>query len=146
MSHDIDKGLTLGGLGLAYGCALAFIGFLAAGFGHGCYVIIGLSSAPLGLLQNILISLIGGPVLWTVVGLLLGTSRHLVLRLAFLATMLSHYASLFHVLRSPSIFADWDYLPKVQSIVWIGFAVYAIGQALIWIWYVGQFYLSKKPE
>ena len=47
-------------IGLLVGLILSFVGFIAAGLGHGSYVIIGLVSSPLGTFGNVLIALFGG--------------------------------------------------------------------------------------
>ena len=41
------------GVGFGFGSAMAFLGFLAAAAGHGCYVTIRLASAPLGFLAAV---------------------------------------------------------------------------------------------
>src|SRR5580765_1700576 len=53
--------------GMLFGVGLAALGFLAAGAGHGTYVLIGASSAPVGVL-GIRAALAGAPIFWAVVG------------------------------------------------------------------------------
>jgi hypothetical protein len=46
-------------LGAAYGVGLGFLAFVSAGFGHGTYSLVGVSSAPIGVL-GIPAALFGG--------------------------------------------------------------------------------------
>jgi hypothetical protein len=119
--------------GFLYGGVLAFLAFLAAGFGHGTYVLAGLSSSPLSLFGNIPLALLSPPLLWSAIGALSGAAKRRVARICLLLGLVAHYASIPIVLQSPSAFADWEYLPRVQGVVWLGIIVYIVGQAAIWV-------------
>jgi hypothetical protein len=125
--------------GWCYGVYLAFLGFLATGFGHGVYVPCGLFSAPLSLFDNIPLAMLSPPVLWCLTGALLGGARRRICLAGLLLVMAAHYASLPFVLRSPSVFADWDYvfnwgyIHHLREVLWVGLVVYATGQAAIWV-------------
>lgn len=129
---DLRLMLASGALGFCYGAGLTFLGFLAAGFGHGAYVVMGLSSAPCGLVQNVPFALAGTLVLWPLAGFLAGGARHWAWRTMFLLILSAHYLSLFRVLEKPSEFADWSYVPRVLSVFVVAVAFYGLGQAALW--------------
>lgn len=123
----------LAGAGFCYGLALLAFGFVATGAGHGTYVILGLSSSPLGLTQNIPVALFAAPVLWCTIGVLLGRVTSRVGRGLFLATMLAHYAALPFILGPKSYFGDWANVAKLPRFVAAALAVYGAGQLGLWI-------------
>src|SRR5690242_972150 len=91
--------------GFFYGLLLATIGFAVAAAGHGTYVLIGIWSAPLGIL-GIIVSLLSPPLLWSIIGWGLGRSERVRSRNAFLVLMAFHYLSLWPLLtRKP--YGDW---------------------------------------
>jgi hypothetical protein len=120
-------------LGLCFGLILGFLGFAAAGVGHGTYVLIGLSSSPFGLSQNIFLTWFGAPIFWCIVAALSGAATHRLPRALFLATMIAHYAALPIILGRESNFGDWGYVTKAAGVVAVGVAVYAVGQGGLWI-------------
>ena len=124
--------VILGTVGLAYGLALAVMGVMAAGAGHGTYVVIGLASSPFGLLQNVVIGLLGAPVLWGIAGLLLSAVRDSAWRAVFLAVMFAHYGGLLLVLFRPSPFADWSHASKMPEFVAEVIGFYIVGQTALW--------------
>ena len=77
--------------GLAYGGALGVLSFLAAGFGHGTYIPLVISSAPVALSGNVLVALVGAPVLWAIVCAIVRKDNRLELLAA--AFLLVHYAA-----------------------------------------------------
>lgn len=79
--------------GLGYGSALMVLGFVAAGAGHGTYVILRLSSSPLPLLAAIL-GIFGGPLVWGTIGGAFAFRRYAFGRRAFVGLLASHYAGL----------------------------------------------------
>jgi len=119
--------------GFVYGGMLAFLAFLATGFGHGTYVLAGVTSSPLSLFGNISLALLSPPLLWCAIGALSGAANRRIARICLLMGLVAHYASIPIVLHSPSAFADWEYLPRVQGVVWLGIIVYIAGQAAIWV-------------
>jgi hypothetical protein len=132
MFRDLPLMLIAASIGLAYGILLAIMGFLAAGFGHGTYVVIGLSSAPCGLGQNVIFALIGAPLLWLLSAFLSGGSRHWAWRALYLFVMTVHYVSLPWILQAPSPFADWSYVHKVEGLFWAAIVFYCAGQIGLW--------------
>ena len=121
------------------------IGFMVAGVGHGTYVVIALSSAPLGLL-GIAVALFGGPVLWSGVGILLAlAARSKAALVALVTVMLSHYAGLLFTLGTEDWFANWGHLPKgAVELVWVAVALYGFGQVAIWIWLVVELAVAGR--
>jgi hypothetical protein len=119
--------------GLSYGLALAVTAFLAAGFGHGSYVLAGLYSAPLSLFGSVPVALLCPPALWCSAGALLGRSSGPGGLAALVVLLVAHYASLPAILRPPGVFADWEYVARVKGIVWAGIVLYAAGQVTIWV-------------
>ena len=119
--------------GFLYGLVLACLGFLATGAGHGTYVIAGLASSPVSVIQSIWIALLSPPFIWSYVGFWLGGSAHVFGRLIFLLCMLMHYLGLIWVLRRPSEFADWGYVSKLPEFFAGAVGFYLIGQIAIWV-------------
>jgi hypothetical protein len=146
MPSDLRNPRVLGAIGFSCGIGMSALGFLAAGAGHGSYVLLGLFSAPLGEFRSVVVALIGPPFLWSMVGLILGWSRtNWLCRIAFPVLLIIHYLSLFMILSPPSPFADWKYVEKVKSLVIVGFTFYLAGHCFLWILYVQQF-LTGPPD
>lgn len=136
------KSMIYGCIGFAYGFGLMVLSIGAAGFGHGTYVLMGLSSAPLSILSllprgdfRVLIALLGTPVLWLLIGFLLGLSPSLRRVRCVLVVMAVHYSTALLLLlpASHSEFSDWSYVPKVQGVFIMGIVFYVIGQAFVWL-------------
>lgn len=124
--------------GLLYGILLAAVGLVATGAGHGTYVLIGASSAPLAFLA-ILPALLSPPLLWAIIGGLLSQSGHPGSRAFFLVIMASHYLSLWPLLtREP--YGDWESFDRMWQtwpvILATGVACYMVGQAVIWLYFL----------
>jgi hypothetical protein len=120
--------------GLVYGAALAGLAIIAAGAGHGTYLPMGVSSAPLGFF-GVLAAAWGAPLLWGGVGALLhwvprGSRKRIVM-----LALAVHYASALALMMSPS-FGDWAYvlrsMPAIGTIMAVWAATYVIGQFVIW--------------
>jgi hypothetical protein len=121
-------------LGFVYGLTLSFWGFVAAGFGHGSYVIIGMAASPLGFFGIIACFLVL-PIYWTIAGLALKRAYNRSYRSLFLTLLTLHYATMVPLLiREP--FNDWDKLPKMfdvePGILLAGGLVYVCGQIFVW--------------
>jgi hypothetical protein len=136
-NHFFRPGLRVRALsaliGFSYGVVLLFISILAAGAGHGTYVLMGFASAPLGLAENVLIALVGMPFLWCLLSFLASSARHRVWLAFFLVAMAIHYASLYPILSDRTHFGDWSYIPKVAEVFWPGLVVYGAGQVALWV-------------
>lgn len=132
MFRDLSLMGKWGAFGGSYGVFLAAMGFLAAGWGHGTYVVIGLSSAPCGLAHNVIIALIGAPVFWLFAAFFAAGARHWVWLLSFLLLMSAHYVSLFWILNDPTGFGDWSYVHKVRGLFWIAIVFYCAGHLALW--------------
>ena len=123
------------GVGFGFGSAMAFLGFLAAAAGHGCYVTIGLASAPLGFLaafsRNAFIAFVGAPFLWAALGAAAAAApgpawgRGLILGQAALGAL-----TVFPGLGGE--FADWGYFARTAGISGVGILAYAVGLAAAW--------------
>jgi hypothetical protein len=120
-------------LGAAYGIVLCVIGTIAAAGGHGTYIFIILSSAPVWLLTfagsiGVRAALLGIPVLWLGVGLLLNGKSNQKMT-SFFALMLVHYGSAIFLLVANR--GEW-WVPS-QLLGAFGFVWYLLGQIVIWI-------------
>lgn len=120
--------LLLGGI---YGGFLTVLGIAGAGAGHGTYVIIGVSSSPLGLTQSTILCIFAPVFLWAAVGFLLGLIEYAVCRKILLAVMFAHYAALPIILGQRSKFGDWGYVHREPQFVAASFALYGVGQLVI---------------
>ena len=118
-------------IGLAYGSVLASFSFLSAGFGHGTYVLMGLCSSPISLIQDVFVSLFSIPLLWGLLGTLLGLASYRAGRVVFLILIAAHYSALAIILCVGN-FADWSYVPRAPLLVWPGFVIYLVGQIALW--------------
>lgn len=125
----------MGMAGSGFGVALGIWGYLAAGAGHGTYVLIAISSAPLGLL-GIPVAAFGAPVLCGGVGFLLAAADRSPQRKLFLALAAAHYLGSLLLLTTRS-FGDWDYFNKVIAYMpgliagWL--VTYSAGHVLMWL-------------
>ncbi len=131
-NRDTSKNWYFAAIGFLYGLVLAIFGLMAAGAGHGTYVLTGIFSAPLGLI-GVPAALIGAIILWLVVGLLIKTSPKKFL--VFL--LLIHYGGIFLILNTET-YGDFKYFARMflvnPSILILGLVVYTLGQVLIWIY------------
>ncbi len=117
------------------GFVLMVAGFAAAGMGHGCYVVMGGSSSPFALVNNVAVAMFSTPVVWGVLGALAcSTSRGG--RMAFLAAMAAHYLALMPILTGNGNFSDWDYMHRQGDMVYwavvLGAVVYGCGHIGLW--------------
>lgn len=117
---------------LIYGAVLAVCSFVAAGFGHGTYTLLGLAGSPFAVL-GIPAAFLAACFQWC--GLVLARSwighRYLA------AILIVHYAAgalLLTVSASP--YADWSYVGKLPQsarvILVFGFLCYGVGQIALW--------------
>jgi hypothetical protein len=125
---------NLWAMGILYGAVLTVIGFLAANAGHGTYVLMGIFSAPFGLL-GIPGAIIGAMILWLLIGLLLG-GRNSSSKKFFLLMILVHYAGIILLLNTET-FGDWKYFEQAiennATTIFLGLAIYVVGQLFIWL-------------
>jgi hypothetical protein len=129
-----SKALLFLVVGVVYGAALVFMGFLLADIGHGSYVLLFIASAPFGL-GGAWPMVIFPPLMWGLVGWLIGSLSRFQQRFALALTLL-HYVSL------PCLSLALHY-PERQDLVKmfshdrqyavIGTAAYFLGQLLIWV-------------
>lgn len=124
-------------IGFLYGALLAIFAFLAAGMGHGTYVLAGLVSAPIGAI-GILAAFYGAPIFWSFTGLLLRNSGSRLRRVLFLCLVITHYLSSVALLTSER-YGDWKQFVKMFSsgqsaiVVVGGLLFYLIGQVVMWV-------------
>ncbi len=116
--------------GLFYGMGLSIFGFLAAGSGHGTYVLLGLASSVFAAL-GVLAALIAPPLLWAWIWGLMQTRRRL-----FVIAVIAHYAGAVAVLAGTD-FGDREHLASAwethRLLIASGFAWYLGGQILMWV-------------
>ena len=117
--------------GLVYGAVLAGLSVIAAGAGHGSYIPMVVSSAPIGLL-GAMAAVAGAPILWGGLGALLGWLRGVRRTRVVSIVLLVHYVSA----ALAASFGDWSYLfrsmPSIGAIIFTWAVVYVIGQLAIW--------------
>lgn len=124
-------------IGFVYGALLAIFAFLAAGMGHGTYVLAGLVSAPIGAI-GIPAAFYGAPVLWSCTGLLLRNPGSRLRRLLFLCLVVTHYLSSVALLTGER-YGDWKQFVKGFSsgqsatVLVVGLLFYLLGQVVIWV-------------
>jgi hypothetical protein len=121
--------------GAAYGLILTLFGFIAAGFGHGTYALLGIWSAPLSLLWAPF-ALFGAIALWAGVGLLLGSLVRSAQRVEFLIFISVHYAGAMVFLFTQE-YSEWAYFLKAwERVPWTimgGILTYFMGQVFMWL-------------
>ena len=124
---------SMGAMGFLYGLLLTVFGVFAASAGHGTYVLIGVFSSPFGLLGT-RAAFFGAIILWSVMGLLLGSSR----KKLFLLTIATHYVGIVLLLNTES-FGDWQYFDQAlesnATSIFLGLAIYIVGQLAMWLRY-----------
>jgi hypothetical protein len=117
--------------GLVFGGVLAGLSIIAAGAGHGSYIPMEISSAPIGLFGD-MAAATGAPIVWGGVGALLGWLRTDHRKRVIPLVLIIHYASAAII----AAFGDWAYLfrsmPAIGAIIFAWAAVYVIGQVAIW--------------
>ena len=104
-----------GGVGAAYGVLLGLLAFMSSGFGHGTFILVGVSSAPIGVL-GIPAGLLGAPLIWGVVGHLVSRVTSIRSSRAFLTAMCLHYLGVVVLFLTPT-YGDWAYLPRVLEAI-----------------------------
>jgi hypothetical protein len=123
------------GLGFVYGLALAILAALAAGAGHGTYVLMQISSAPVGLV-GAPAAMVGAPVLWAVVGALSGMRG--AWRLA-VAMLIAHYAGAIWLTRVEFSSDSNVFLQVLNSgpvLVFMWVLIYIGGQYAMWLTFI----------
>ena len=122
---------------IAYGGTLVLWMFVTAGAGHGTFVPIAISSAPLSLL-GLPAACVGAPVWWGITGYVVdGSARS---RRVYLAMMIVHYVTMpllvAYTLVGPAddLPSFMAYLARPDTLVMLlaGFANYVAGQCLLW--------------
>jgi hypothetical protein len=120
--------------GVLFGVGLAVLGFSAAGAGHGTYVLIGASSAPVGVL-GIWAALAGAPIFWAVVGAAFDWLEKPWRNRLVTSVMLLHYAGAV-LLLSREPYGDWEVLVRLTSTLWPFLVSWSLlyfgGQIVIW--------------
>ena len=117
-------------IGLCFGLVLAALSILAAGGGHGSYVLLGLVSAPccaFGIAPAIVLT----PALWLGAGPLAGRAADKTAARTFLVVMGTHVLGATIAL-SVRPYADWAYVRRTHADLIAGSLVYAIAQCYVW--------------
>jgi len=83
------KRRTAAVIGFLYGLGLAVIGVLLTAAGHGTYILLGITSAPVSFL-GMVFSIVAPPIFWAVVWILLAYK----VRIITLCILIVHYASI----------------------------------------------------
>lgn len=121
-------------VGFLYGLGLAVFGFMLLGAGHGTSLLLEIASAPLSFL-GFVFPLLGPPIMWGVIGWLLGGSSEFQRRIALLL-VLTHYLS-FALIPLIERYPQGEYLARMfaydPGFVVFSFSYYLLGQVLIWI-------------
>ena len=127
-------------MGVGYGLTLAALSLLLMGFGHGTYLPLAISSAPLAVIKypppfTFFIGLGGCVVLWVFVAAISCSERR---RPAFRTVLILHYIGVAIAVIEP-IDGDWSYFSKMLQVsgpavlLWI--VAYVLGQAMVWNWF-----------
>jgi hypothetical protein len=116
------------------------LGFLAAGLGHGTYVVMGALSSPLGLFNSVQVAWFGTPVLWVVLGALAGYSRALVARIGFVALAAAHYLAMIPILSNGERFGDWDYAKRATGAVAFCAVMEVLAHVFLWLVFVQRLF------
>lgn len=129
----MSKTLTLA-VGFFYGLGLAVFGIMLAAAGHGSSMLLDIASAPFSFLGSVF-SLAAPPIMWSVIGWLLGGSSIYQRRLA-LALVLVHYLS-FPLIPLIAKYPESEYLTRMfashPAFVVFSFGFYLFGQVLAWL-------------
>jgi hypothetical protein len=100
-------------VGVGFGIALWFLGLLCTGAGHGTYLPLGLSGAPLSLAPGV--GIFSPPFVWAVVGIVFRTTRRRVPRFLVVAAHLSGVVAVL-LMGTPfeSATEQWKYLVNAE--------------------------------
>lgn len=135
MRTDAKPGRAIAGalVGLLYGAILALLAFFAAGMGHGTYMPLALSSAPLGAF-GFFAGLFGAPLVWAVFGWLAALPDHdKRLRLAQILALLHYASGLVLVVTTGEELSYLTRALRMQTEVVVTWAVvYLVGQVALW--------------
>ena len=116
-------------VGFLYGLGLALFGFMLLGAGHGTSLLLDIASAPLSFL-GFVFPLVGPPIMWGVIGWLLGGSSVFHRRIAFVIVLV-HYLS-FPLIPVIERYPQGEYLAKMfayaPGFVVFSFSYYLLGQ------------------
>lgn len=116
--------------GCFFGILLLMAGIELAGWGHGSYFFLAITSAPLGP------AWIGMPLLWGGIGWLLSKSAFPRYRKAFVGLMLLHYlTALLLALYPNSPYRDLAYLHGRYGWLFCAFTLYLFVQGTFWYLY-----------
>jgi len=118
-------------VGLLYGSLLAFISMLAAGAGHGTYVALYLSSAPLGA-YGFDAGLFGAPPVWATFGALAASGRVEVRRLAQVLAVLHYASGVALVVANDEVTYLLRMLRISPEFIVVWATIYLIGQVALW--------------
>jgi hypothetical protein len=111
-------------VGFGYGILLGTVAFLCAGLGHGTYIPVDVSSAPLSFVGTN-VAFLSPPITWGIL-LLLVTHR----RRYFVVGLVIHYLSAL-----AAVFAmhdEWSYVYKVPGLFSLWLIIYVGGQVFVW--------------
>lgn len=134
---SLARSAVLGGVGGgALGIVLSFLGLVAYAYetADGCALVLAVAASPFSLARDAIIALVASPVLWTIVGTLVGGSvaGRSSWRRAAKVALAAHYIAL----PIAAISIDWSYLLRAPAVViWatcIGMVVYYLGQVCAW--------------
>lgn len=121
--------------GAAFGAVLAVLAAVATGAGHGTFVPLYVTSAPLSAL-GFGPGLAGAPIIWTLLGAMMLQTRNLTVRRVGVALLMAHYVSAAVLLLTLSNGDEYRHLmhalkiaPEVSAL-WV--AIYVAGQVVIW--------------
>ena len=118
--------------GFAFGVALTLVSLLAAGGGHGTYVPLRFSSAPLGNF-GAMPALIGTLGLWAMIGMLFDPGRSRWRRRVIVSILVIHYCSavFFGVRENDLNYLFEGSLPlQIAFVIWL--ITYGLGQVVVW--------------
>lgn len=139
---------TVAFIGVLYGLVLSAAAFAQAGFGHGCYVLLGVIASPLTIASGVLVALLAPPVLWGGAACLAHRASSRGALLGFCSIMLAHYLALPVIVtgHGGDSYGDWYCLDRTRDAFVFGAIVYVVGQLALWSWFVARRRSISKPS
>ena len=133
-------------VGLLYGILLSIYGFACAGFGHGTYLPLMMIGAPLSLIP--FLGSFVAPILWSLVGWLLGAGYNRPARIV----LILHEISLAMILLLGNPMEpggeQWNYFKRYANFnpieLWGGLVLYGWGQLVAWRVITGEFAMQSS--
>ena len=134
-------------LAFPYGFFVLIMACICGSCGHGTYVAVGVTSAPLSLIgvpigvSSVKLSAFGygfalGPFFWKLMGFAATKRDSPRLRLLFPAVAGLHYLSAIVAVTATGAYSDWEQIPPVLGFFILWLLAYVFGQIALWRGYL----------